>query len=162
MNPSSLLRYTLLAVGAWSLPLAAEAKDHHDKHDRGDRYNRNRVVYYTRPSSTFSVTLGNGYAGRGYYYGPQGATYYHQRPGVVYYRTRDAVPRSYFGTSSGYETRLYADVQRALSRRGYYRGDIDGVFGPESRRAVARYQRDNDLRPTGSVDNQLLRSLNLS
>src|SRR5947208_14468617 len=35
-------------------------------------------------------------------------------------------------------------AQQRLAREGYYRGRIDGVNGPETRRAVTRYQSNND------------------
>ena len=50
------------------------------------------------PRSNYVVTLGTGYAGRGYYYGPRGAPYYYQSPGVHYYATRNVVPREYLGS----------------------------------------------------------------
>lgn len=48
------------------------------------------------PVTRFSVVLGDGYAGRGYYYGPQGTEYFDNRPGVRFYRTREEVPREYW------------------------------------------------------------------
>src|SRR4029077_2770161 len=42
-----------------------------------------------------------------------------------------------------------AAAQTRLARLGYYRGEIDGVFGGEMRRAVARYQSRHGLRVTG-------------
>jgi hypothetical protein len=48
------------------------------------------------PPSTFTVSLGNGYAGRGYYYGPPGLHYYDRGPGVLYFRTRAEVPGLYW------------------------------------------------------------------
>ena len=54
--------------------------------------------YYSYPRSNYVVTLGTGYAGRGYYYGPRGAPYYYQSPGVRYYATRSVVPREYLGS----------------------------------------------------------------
>jgi hypothetical protein len=38
---------------------------------------------------------------------------------------------------------LSVDVQRALKRRGYYSGAIDGDIGPGSRAAIRRYQAQN-------------------
>jgi len=54
-----------------------------------------------------------------------------------------------------------ADVQRALARRGYYHGPVDGDIGPGTRRAIARYQSANGLRPTGEINSSLLRSLHI-
>ncbi|HYR57413.1 MAG TPA: peptidoglycan-binding protein [Chthoniobacteraceae bacterium] len=70
--------------------------------------------------------------------------------------------RSY---SPGYEDRysddLAVDVQRALRRRGYYRGAIDGDIGAGTRAAIRDYQYDRGLAPTGRIDHSLLRSLGI-
>jgi hypothetical protein len=52
-------------------------------------------------------------------------------------------------------------VQSALAQRGYYHGAIDGVIGPMSLSAVRRYQEASNLRPTGMIDEPLVRSLGL-
>jgi peptidoglycan hydrolase-like protein with peptidoglycan-binding domain len=44
---------------------------------------------------------------------------------------------------------------------GYYDGSIDGVFGPATRDAVARYQIANQLSVTGSLSPDTLQSLGL-
>ena len=36
-----------------------------------------------------------------------------------------------------------AELQRRLSRAGYYRGSIDGVLGPQTRRAIRNYEREH-------------------
>lgn len=40
-------------------------------------------------------------------------------------------------------------LQLALSRAGYYNGDIDGIFGEQTRNALIRFQRDNGLSQDG-------------
>lgn len=52
-------------------------------------------------------------------------------------------------------------VQTQLLQLGYYNGSIDGVFGPATRDAVARYQIDNQLSVTGSLSPDTLQSLRL-
>ncbi len=54
-----------------------------------------------------------------------------------------------------------AAAQQRLAREGYYRGQIDGVIGPETRRAVARYQSSRGLRVTGSLTTDTLEALGL-
>jgi hypothetical protein len=54
-----------------------------------------------------------------------------------------------------------AAVQAQLARLGYYSGSIDGVFGPSTRDAVARYQIANQLNVTGSLSPDMLQSLGL-
>jgi hypothetical protein len=46
-----------------------------------------------------------------------------------------------------------AAEQERLAREGYYRGEIDGILGPETRRAIARYQSDHGQRVTGYLAN---------
>ena len=36
-----------------------------------------------------------------------------------------------------------AELQRRLARAGYYHGSIDGVLGPQTRRAIRAYGRDH-------------------
>jgi len=52
-------------------------------------------------------------------------------------------------------------AQEQLARQGYYRGEIDGVFGPETRRAIMRYQSDHGLRVTGRLNMDTLHALRL-
>ncbi len=177
MKSSSILINRILRVGVVAavcliaLPEAAEAKgpkEHKSKgkgHGSGNQNTRqsghddnDRQYYTSRPSSTFVLSLGTGYAGRGYYYGPPNSPYYYQRSDVRYFATREAAPREYYG-NEGY--RYNSAVQRELSRRGYYNGSVDGAIGPQSRRAISRYQRDNGLRQSGTISDSLLRSLGL-
>ena len=158
---------TLAAVCLLSLPQSSEAKDKNkskgknrgsSQHHSNDN-DRNRAVYRSHPRSGFTLSFGTGYAGRGYYYGPPNSAYYYERPEVRYYSTRDAAPREYY--SRGYNNSAEAAVQQALARRGYYRGSVDGQLGPQSRRAISRYQADRGLRVTGGVSSSLLHSLGL-
>ena len=52
-------------------------------------------------------------------------------------------------------------VQTQLLHLGYYSGSIDGVFGPTTRDAVAKYQIANHLSVTGSLSPGILQSLGL-
>jgi len=160
------------ACALFALSSAAEAKgpkkwhddnsNHEGNNDRHeDRnshdYDRDRQTYTSHPRSSFTLTLGTGYAGRGYYFGPPHASYYYQSPGVTYYNTREQAPREYYTSYNSPNS----SVQRALARRGYYQGSIDGAIGPQSRRAIANYQHDQGLRETGSINLSLLNSLGL-
>ena len=96
----------------FAFPVNSDARDHrhHGHHysrvHRGHhhhhypRYRSHRVIrspYYSYPrSSGFVITFGNGYAGRGYYYGPPRRSYYSRQPGVVYYSRRGLVPSRYW------------------------------------------------------------------
>ena len=70
----------------------------------------------------------------------------------------EPAPR-YESTGVDYETRVA--IQEELYRAGYYDGDIDGVIGPGTRRAIAEFQRDNSLSPTGLINSALLEALDL-
>jgi hypothetical protein len=56
---------------------------------------------------------------------------------------------------------LIASVQATLNRRGYDAGPVDGIIGGQTQGAIADYQADRGLRPTGVIDATLLRSLGL-
>lgn len=129
--------------------------DRHDhRHDDNDRRR-----FFAQPRTSFTITLGNGYAGRGYYYGPPNCPYYYQGSGIVYYSSRERVPQHHWGSPAYRSTE--ASVQRALAQKGYYRGPADGKIGPATRAAIAHYQRDRRLAVTGNINNQVLSSLGL-
>ena len=163
MNTKSISIVGAAALAAailFAAPSTSQASDHWwSLH----RHHHDREVYLSRPRSAFRISLGTGYAGRGYYYGPPDAGYYYERPGVTFYRTLAAVPREYgYRMEGGYRSEGTAPaVQRALARRGYYHGPIDGQIGPGSRRAIASYQAHHGLRATGLIGPSLLRSLHL-
>jgi peptidoglycan hydrolase-like protein with peptidoglycan-binding domain len=41
--------------------------------------------------------------------------------------------------------------QEALSGLGYYKGPVDGIFGPETRTAIRHFQRDIKASATGHL-----------
>ena len=66
-----------------------------------------------------------------------------------------------YGPSEQSADSTVATAQEQLARRGYYRGEIDGIFGPGTRRAVMRYQSDHGLRVTGRLNPEMLHALGL-
>jgi Putative peptidoglycan binding domain len=48
-----------------------------------------------------------------------------------------------------------AELQRRLARAGYYHGSIDGVLGPQTRRAIRAYERDHGRSAYGAIDQRL-------
>jgi hypothetical protein len=59
-------------------------------------------------------------------------------------------PYDYYGSNGyGEDGRSTADrvrrVQRELARAGYYHGPIDGILGPQTRRAIQAYERDHNM-----------------
>ena len=100
---------------------------------------------------------GYGYPGYGYGYGGWGF------PGISFVYQSSSYPR--YGYSRSYYNSAYSslevDVQKALRRRGYYYGAIDGDIGPASRNAIRNYQANRGLKVTGRIDSSLLRSLGI-
>ncbi len=47
---------------------------------------------------------------------------------------------------------LIAQVQRKLARLGYDPGPIDGRLGPATRAAIAKFQKANNMTPTGEIE----------
>jgi hypothetical protein len=80
----------------------------------------------------------------------------YQDGGTPYYDNQGVDESSNQNTDS-----TVAAVQARLARQGYYRGQIDGVLGPATRRALLTYQRRNGLRATGSLTGETLQSFNL-
>lgn len=50
-------------------------------------------------------------------------------------------------------------IQEALRDRGHYLGKVDGVFGLQTRASIRAYQKIENLRVTGQLDNQTARKL---
>jgi hypothetical protein len=50
-------------------------------------------------------------------------------------------------------------VQRMLNQRGFYVGEPDGVFGPETQRGLEAFQRQDGLQVTGEIDQPTLAAL---
>src|SRR5207237_9104755 len=82
------------------------------------------------------------------------------------YYADDYNPYDYYADSLPYDNNAYniapvdsatvQAVQRELLDLGYYNGSIDGVFGPATRDAVAKYQIANQLNVTGSLSNDTM------
>lgn len=134
-------------------------------HDSGFHGNNpkdhDQQVYHSHPNSKFKLYKGNGYAGPGYYYGPPNSPYYYARPDVRYFANHGAIPRDFYNQDAYRMNSDDARVQQALARLGYYRGSIDGRFGPQSMRAMNSYQQSQGQQITSAIGAVLLRSLGL-
>jgi hypothetical protein len=102
----------------------------------------------------YPYAYGYGYGYDAYPYGYDGGVYEGANPD--YYDSRAG------GSSDQYTDNNVAAAQERLARQGYYHGSIDGSYGPETRRAVMRYQRDHGLRVTGHLTADTLAALGLS
>jgi localization factor PodJL len=51
------------------------------------------------------------------------------------------------------------NIQRILNKNGYDAGGADGVMGQKTKNAIMAFQGDNDMKPTGEVDEKLVKAL---
>lgn len=58
--------------------------------------------------------------------------------------------------SAQFSTAQVKEAQRMLRDEGHYNGRIDGIAGPNTTQALERYQRDNGLRVTGTLNSQTM------
>jgi len=87
------------------------------------------------------------------------------------YYADDYYPYDYYADSQPYDNTdtnsvpaadpTVEAIQEELAQQGYYNGPVDGIFGPTTRDAVAKYQTANQLRVTGSLSSDTLQSLGL-
>jgi hypothetical protein len=57
---------------------------------------------------------------------------------------------------------VIANVQTELQQQGYYQDEVDGLLGPQTRGALAAYQRDHGLAETAAIDQPTLQSLGMA
>jgi hypothetical protein len=73
---------------------------------------------------------------------------------------------AYDGPIYGYNNlppdQVIANVQTALQEQGYNPGEVDGLLGPQTRAAIADYQRANGLAETAAIDQPTLESLGMT
>lgn len=53
-------------------------------------------------------------------------------------------------------------IQTVLKQKGYYQGNIDGIFGTNTKKAVTDFQRDNGLKVDGIAGTQTLKALGIA
>ncbi len=63
--------------------------------------------------------------------------------------------------ATSYNRATIKKVQKKLNKRDYDCGTPDGIAGSKTKKAVKKYQRDNDLTVTGAIDSELLKSLGI-
>ncbi|HOY10851.1 MAG TPA: peptidoglycan-binding domain-containing protein, partial [Candidatus Omnitrophota bacterium] len=52
--------------------------------------------------------------------------------------------------SSNTEERI-TQIQTALKKAGFYKGEVDGRLGPQTRKAIRAFQKENGLKPDSVV-----------
>jgi hypothetical protein len=120
-------------------------------HHRGVRRDR---AWYSSRYNRFALFAG------GYYYFDRGYWYpaYGYDPVYSTYRFDEPI----YGYNSLDPSQVIVNVQSELRRQGYYRGSIDGLIGPMTRSALARYQGDRGLSVTRAIDGPTLAALGLT
>ena len=65
--------------------------------------------------------------------------------------------------SYGYQSSnsIVVAAQQQLAEQGYYRGQIDGVIGPQTEQAIAQFQNRHGLQVTGSLSPDTIAALGL-
>lgn len=125
---------------------AARGRVVHTRHDRGwwrSHYNTTFVLF-----------------GGGYYYWDTG--YWYPAYGYDPYYNNYVYDEPIYGYNDLAPGQVLENVQLALRDEGYYRGAIDGLIGPQTRAALAAFQRDNGLVETAAVDEPTLVTLGLA
>ena len=94
-----------------------------------------------------------GYYDYGYPYGYNGYGYGYQYPGYGYgnygYGNGDGYANGNRSQYASPTQSKVAELQRRLSRAGYYRGSVDGILGPQTRRAIRAYESDHGYADAG-------------
>lgn len=55
----------------------------------------------------------------------------------------------------------YKEIQQALADKGYYKGEVNGAWGPESVEAMRNYQREQKIEGDGKLNSLSLIGLGL-
>jgi His-Xaa-Ser repeat protein HxsA len=93
------------------------------------------------------------------YYGSPSIGYYNP-PGTVV--VEQSPRRDVKKTERIPQSATLAKVQSKLTALGYYKGDIDGAFGPQTELAITKFQSENGLAVTGRLDLKTLSSLGIT
>lgn len=93
----------------------------------------------------------------GYYYWDGG--YWYPAYGYDPYFSTYTYDAPIYGYNDLPPEQVMSNVQAELARRGYYRGSIDGSYGPLTRSALLQFQQDNGLETTGTIDEPTLETL---
>jgi Putative peptidoglycan binding domain len=98
--------------------------------------------------------------GGGYYYWWGGYWYpaYGYDPAYSAYAYGEPI----YGYNNYAPGRVIENVQAALRNQGFYRGTVDGLVGPETRSALATFQRSHGLVATAAIDQPTLAALGLA
>lgn len=141
-----LIRLTVLALSmvvAGGASLALHAQD--EKRDAGDK--AGDATEHALEKAGGGVEKGLDAAGKGL-----GAAVEHTTRGAV--KTGEAIG-DFFDDDvdrNDMDQDDVKEVQRALTKKGYYNGPIDGIAGDKTRSGLREFQQDEDLPATGRIN----------
>jgi len=119
--------------------------------NRQDRFDRDRFDRDRFDNDVFFIGS-FGFPGWGWGWGPWWGWGYPYGYGYGYGYGGYGYGNGY-GYGYGYSSQSrVAELQRPLSRAGYYHGSIDGIMGPHTHRAIRAYERDHNQRTYGMTD----------
>ncbi|GGE48099.1 MULTISPECIES: His-Xaa-Ser repeat protein HxsA [Rhodobacterales] len=100
-----------------------------------------------------------GYSSGGSSYRPSKPSSNSTPPSYVMPRASQA-PKTLPGNSTAF-TEIVRRVQTALYAYGYYTGAIDGIVGTGTKTALSKFQKDWNLKITGTITPEVLDALNI-
>lgn len=62
----------------------------------------------------------------------------------------------------GSQSEEVRQIQTVLKQKGYYTGNVDGIFGTKTKSAVTAFQRDNGLKVDGIAGSETLKALGIA
>lgn len=65
------------------------------------------------------------------------------------------------GQSAQLDQNTARQVQQQLQAQGYDVGQVDGIWGPQSRQALMNFQRDQNMQASGRPDQQTMAALGI-
>jgi hypothetical protein len=68
----------------------------------------------------------------------------------------------YYGYNASDYSQTIVAVQKELTQLGYYHGQVDGLIGPQTERAIRWFQSVDKLPVTGQIDDPTLKALRIS
>ncbi len=78
-------------------------------------------------------------------------------------KSAEVEPTSYVAViTQGSTGATVKTIQRKLKNWGYYKGEVDGIFGAKTKEAVKYFQRKNGLKVDGIVGKNTLKALGIS
>ena len=168
MKITKALALIMAAAGllAFALPAQAQSRGHNGGNWHGGNWNGGNWRGFNRVNFFFGGFWGPSFGfpfwGAAFYYGypygyPVGANFTYDPRGI--YQGRVVNPGRSTNEGGGKDFSMTARVQRQLAAAGYYRGEIDGIIGDGTRRAIRNYERANNLPVDGQIDDQLLTAM---